>query len=218
MLNIFLDPAASAVYVPLAWSWLWPLLLTGIVIAVTSWLNLPVVERIMRYNPPGRMTAEQLERAMPMILSVQKVMVFVLPLFVALFTGLAAGLLQAACAVLDIRSTFRNNFALLSIGALFGALQQIASYFVIRLKGDSLQSLAELRPGFGLDLLLSDEAPGALRGLLAYFSIFNIWYIAMLTLTFVLLARITKGKAFAAMTPVWILGMILSVVGSLFSR
>ena len=218
MCNIFIDPGAAVKVVPAPWSWLWPLLAMSVVVGVTTWLNAPLVIRIMQINPPGNLTPGQVERALPIIEMTQKISAFAVPIFIGLMTALSAGILSAACAVMDIKSTYRNNFALLAQTSMFGALQILAGYFVLRLKGDSVRTLGELRPAFGLDMLLADDASNLLRGLLNYFSIFNIWYILILGLAFAYLTGTSKGKAYGATAPVWILGMIFSVVASLFQR
>jgi hypothetical protein len=218
MFNIFIDPRAAVKVVPVPWSWLWPLLAMSVVVCVTTWLNAPLVLRIMQTNPPGNMTPEQVERALPMIAMTQKISAFAVPIFIGLLTALSAGILSAACAVMDIKSTYRNNFALLAQTLMFGALQVLAGYFVLRLQGDSVQTLAALRPAFGFDLLLTDDASHLLRGVLNYFSIFNVWYILILGLAFAYLTGTSKGKAYGATAPVWILGMIFTVVATLFQR
>ena len=67
MLNIFIDPAAAVKQIRRKLSWLWPLLLFSTVTVVLQYLLIPTTIRIMQINPPGGVTAEQLERSMGMI-------------------------------------------------------------------------------------------------------------------------------------------------------
>jgi len=215
MFNIFIDPFSAAKFVAMEWSWVAPLVLNGLIIGITGWLNVPLVLRAMLRNPPRGMAAEQLEKALPTIALTQKIAAVASPIIVIAVLALFAGLMAAACVVLDVRAKYRDHFALLSNASLIGALQQVAGFVVVRLRSGEVQSLKELRPGFGLDLLLSGEANKLLSAILGYFSIFTVWYIVMLGLTFACLHGVSKGKAFGITAPVWVAGMVFAVIGSL---
>ncbi|HEU0139255.1 MAG TPA: YIP1 family protein [Bryobacteraceae bacterium] len=218
MFNIFLDPAGAAKNIRLSWSWVAPLVLSSIVIGICGYLLIPTTLRIMQMNPPPNMTAEQFEKARPIIEMSQKVSALASPVIIGVFTALFAGILTAACAVLDIRSRFRDHFSLLAHTGLIGALGYLCGFLVIRLRGDAVQSLLELRPGFGLDLFLGEHANKFVYGLLNFFSLFQLWNIVMLGLTFAFLTNVSKGRAFAATAPVWLLGLVLALVGVMFQR
>lgn len=218
MFNVFVDPHATACLIPYRWSWAPPLAFSSAVIAFTSWLNIPIALDVMRRNPPGNMSAEQLARALPMISLTQKIAALAGPVIMMAILAIFAALLSAASVLLNIRSRFRDNFSLLAHAGLIGILQQLAGFIVIRLRAGEIQTIQELRPSFGLDLLLGEGSSGLLRAVLSYFSIFTVWYIVMLGLTFASLTGISKGKAFGATAPVWILSMVLAVAGMFFSR
>jgi len=218
MFNVFVDPDATARLIPYGWSWIPPLALSSIVIAFTSWLNIPIALEVMQRNPPANMSTEQVARALPMISLTQKIAAAASPLIMTAILAIFAALLSAASVVLNIRSRYRDNFSLLAHAGLIGVLQQLAGFLVIRLKAGEIQSIQELRPSFGFDLLLAEGSNRLLQGVLSYFSIFTVWYIVMLALTFANLTGISKGKAFVATAPVWILSMALAVAGMFFSR
>jgi hypothetical protein len=128
-----------------------------------------------------------------------------------------AGLLAAACAVMDIKASFLSLFTLVAHCGLINSIQAIAQYLTLSMKRDEIQSLKQLVPHFGLDLLLSDAANKQLAAALGYFSIFQIWYLIVLALGLAFLAGIPKGKAFAAITPVWLVGLLMRVGTSFFA-
>lgn len=217
MFNIFLDPAATARRIPERLSWLPPLLLVGIGGALISWFTVPTVMRVMQMNPPGGMTAEQLQRSIGVIETTQRVMGLASPLLAAGFLALLAVILLGACSVLDIKTKFRDLFSLLAHGSLISFVGQLAGFVVLRIKGDEIQTMEELQPSFGLDLIFHEGLSKPLAAALKYFSIFTIWYIVMVALTLAALAACKKGRAFLAMTPVWFLPLIF-VVGLSFLR
>jgi hypothetical protein len=91
------------------------------------------------------------------------------------------------------------------------SLQTVAAYIVLRAKGDEITSTEQLTPPFGLDIFLQD-IHGALFALLNFFSIFEVWYLVVLTFALAHLAKTTKGKAFFAITPAWLLTLVFRVV------
>jgi hypothetical protein len=94
---------------------------------------------------------------------------------------------------------------------LIVALQSIATLIVLRVKGDEITTQEQLTPPFGLDIFLQN-IHGALLGLLNFFSIFEIWYLVVLTIGLAALAKTTKGKAFFAITLTWVVPLLIKVV------
>jgi hypothetical protein len=86
----------------------------------------------------------------------------------------------------------------------------------VRTKGDEIQSAEQLMAPFGADIFIQD-VHGALLGFLNFFSIFEIWYLVVLGLSLAYLTGSSKGKAFAAITPAWVIPLLLVVVRAKFS-
>ncbi len=218
MLNIFVDPAATVKRIPRSYSWLWPLLIVSVVMAAISLGLVPVTLRVMQENPPGGLSAEQLQRALPMIETSQKVLAWATPVVFGVLLAFQAAILLVSCVLTGIRARYRDLFSLLAHGALIGVLQSVAGYAVVRLKGDQIQTLEELQPGFGLDLLIGASISKPLMAALKYFSVFTIWYIIILGIALAALAGVTKKKAYLASAPVWLLSMLLAVALSFVRR
>jgi hypothetical protein len=211
MLNIFIDPAAAVVQVRRKLSWLWPLLIASVITVTLQYLLIPTTLRIMQLNPPGGLTAEQLERSMGVIQMTQKIGVFAAPLLMAGMLALGAAILLAACSLLGMPARFRDLFSLGCHCSLISMLQQIAGFVVVRMKGDEIQTLEELQPSFGLGLFIHDGISKPVMAVLNYFSIFTIWYIIILGLAVAYLTGSSKGKGFAASAPTWLLGLLFYV-------
>ena len=217
MLNIFIDPKEAVKGFDSKWAWVWPLLVVSVVAAVIGWLTIPFALQALQYEPPRGLTREQLQATMPRIQMISKIAVFAAPISTGVMTMLWAGLLAAACAVLDIKATFHKLFTLVAHCGLINAVQAVAMFVILSLKRDEIQSVQQLIPHFGLDLLLADGANKQLAALLGYFSIFQIWYLIILALGLAFMAGVPKGKAFAAITPVWLLGLLMRIGTSFFS-
>lgn len=212
MLNVFVDPAGAAKRIPAPLSWLWPVIALIIIYVVFGSLMLPyalalVDLRLSQQNA----SPEQVERAKNITHVVTQFSVALTPAIVIGIILLIAWLVTAMGSMAGLRAKFRDLFSLLAACSLIPALQYIATYIVIRAKGDEITSQEQLTPPFGLDIFFQN-VHGALLALLNYFSIFQIWYLIVLTIGLAYLGKSSKGKALFAITPAWLLPLVLRVV------
>jgi hypothetical protein len=219
MLNVFVDPKATAKRIPAPLSWLWPIITLIIIFVVTGYLELPYImnlidirinQQISQQNTP----VEQAERGRAIAHAIYQFYPLAIPVIVIVFILFIAWLVSAMASMAGLRTKFRDIFALLSACSLISALQAIATYVVLRAKGDEITSQDQLTPPFGLDIFLQN-IHGALLGLVNFFSIFEIWYLVVLTLALAYLGKSSKGKAFFAITPAWLLPLVIKVVQSM---
>ncbi len=132
-------------------------------------------------------------------------------MFVILFLLLFAWLVSVMGSVAGLRAKFRDVFSLMAACGLIQSLQTVASYIVLHAKGDEVTTAEQLTPAFGLDIFLQN-IHGALFALVNFFSIFEIWYLIVLTFALAYLAKSSKGKAFFAITPAWLLALVIRMV------
>jgi hypothetical protein len=220
MLNVFVDPKTTAKDVPAPLSWLWPLITLTIIYIVTGYLMLPYVmnlidvrinQQISQQNTP----VEQAERARTVAHAIYQFYPLAIPVIVVLFILFFGWLVSAMASMAGLRTKFRDVFSLMAACSLIPALQSIATYIVLRAKGDEITSQDQLTPPFGLDIFLQN-IHGGLLGLVNFFSIFQIWYLIVLTLALAYLGKSTKGKAFFAITPAWLLPLVIRVIQGMF--
>jgi len=220
MLNVFVDPKTTAKDVPAPLSWLWPLITLTIIYIVTGYLMLPYVmnlidvrinQQISQQNTP----VEQAERARTVAHAIYQFYPLAIPVIVVVFILFFGWLVSAMASMAGLRTKFRDVFSLMAACSLIPALQSIATYIVLRAKGDEITSQDQLTPPFGLDIFLQN-IHGGLLGLVNFFSIFQIWYLIVLTLALAYLGKSTKGKAFFAITPAWLLPLVIRVIQGMF--
>jgi hypothetical protein len=215
MFNAFVDPGGLAKAVKAKLFWLWPLILLSIIFSVVGYLMIPYalqlgeVRMAQQSIPP-----ERLENARNMTRMITQVFVYVVPVFLVLFTMLSAWLVGVTGSIVGVRAKFRDIFSLMMACSLIGALQYIATYIVLRTKGDEITSQEQMNPAFGLDIFI--PAHGVPLALLNFFSIFEIWSMVILALALASLAGSSKGKAFVAITPAWLIPLIFKIIGALF--
>jgi hypothetical protein len=220
MLNVFVDPKSTAKRVPAPLSWLWPIIVLSVIYVTFGYLMLPytlqVVDlRISQQMSQNNAPVEQLERAKNITHLISQFSVPATPLIIVGLVALFAWLVGAMGSIAGVRAKFRDIFSLMAACSLIPALQYIATYIVVHVKGDDITSQEQLQPPFGLDIFLQD-IHGALFGLVNYFSVFQIWYLIVLTIGLAYLAKTSKGKAFFAITPAWLLPLILRIVQGMF--
>ena len=215
MFNAFVDPGGLAKAAKAKLFWLWPLIVVSIIFIVFGYLMLPYTlqlgeVRMAQQNIPP----ERLENARNMTRIITQVIVYVVPVFIVLFTMLGAWLVSVTGSMVGLRAKFRDIFSIMMATSLVASLQYIATYIVLRTKGDEITSQEQMTPAFGLDIFI--PAHGVLLTLLNFFSIFQIWSLVILALALASLTGSTKGKAFAAITPAWLIPLIFRIIGSMF--
>lgn len=216
MFNVFVDPAGLARAVKAKLFWLWPLILTLIVFIVVGNLMLPYSTQLMDAKMAERgMPPEQLENAKNMAHKFAPIGTMVTPIFIVLFVMLSAWLVTVTGSVLGVRAKFRDVFCIAMATTLIGCLAYIATYIVVRSKGDEIVNAEQLTPAFGLDIFI--PAHGIPLAILNFFSIFEIWSLVIYGLALAALTGASKGKAFAAITPAWLLFLILRMVAAAFN-
>jgi hypothetical protein len=216
MLNAFIDPKATAKRVPAPFSWLWPVIILFIVYFAVGLLTAPYAISIADAQIAQRgLPAEQAENARRITHVVTQITPIATPLVIMLFMTLSAWLVAVTGSIAGLRAKFRNVFSLMAACSLIVALQSIAVIIVVRAKGDEITSQEQLTPPFGLDLFFPN-VHGALLAILNYFSIFQIWYLIVLTFGLAYLAKSSKGKAFFAITPAWLVPLFLRIVQAMF--
>jgi len=221
MLNVFIDPAATAKRIPAKLSWLWPLISISIIYTVVGYLLLPytisladtaIAERVAQQG----LRPEQIERAQSLAHTFSRVAVGFTPVFFIVVLLILAWLVNVMGSVTGARAKFRDVFSFMAACSLIPALQYIAAYVVVRAKGDEVRSVEQLTPPFGLDIFFQD-LHGVVHTLVNFFSIFEIWYLVVLTVGLAYLTRSSKGKAFAAITPAWIVPLLLRMIQAAFA-
>jgi hypothetical protein len=193
-------------------SWLWPVLVLIVTYGVVGVLTAPYAISIADAQLAQRgLPAEQVENARRITHIISQVTPVLTPVFIILFLLLFAWLAVVIGSMAGVRAKFRDMFSLMAACGLITALQSIATIVVLRAKGDEITSQEQLTPPFGLDIFLQN-VHGALLGLLNFFSIFEIWYLVVLTIGLAALAKTTKGKAFFAISLSWVVPLLIRVV------
>lgn len=215
MFNAFVDPAGLAKRVPAKLFWVGPLITVTIIFVVVGYLMAPFTAQLIDVQMAQRnIPPDQLERAKNMAHMIGNITVFAIPVFAILFLLLLSLLVNVAGSMVGMRTKFRDVFSIMAACSLIPALQYAATYVVLRSKGDEITSQEQMTPPFGLDIFIN--AHGPLFVFLNFFSIFEIWYLVIFALTLSYLTGASKGKAFAAITPAWLLPLLFRLLGSLF--
>lgn len=215
MFNAFVDPVGLARAAKAKLFWLWPFILVSIIFVVCGYLMLPYTLQLGDARLAQQtMPPEQLEKARSMTRIVTQIFVYVLPVFIVLFTMLGAWLTAVTGSIVGLKAKFRDIFSIMMACTLIGSLQYIATYIVLRSKGDEITSQEQMTPAFGLDIFV--PAHGVLLAILNFFSIFEIWSLVIMVLALASLAGSTKGKAFIAITPAWLIPLIFKMIGAAF--
>ena len=185
---------------------------------IVGYLVLPYAMQLVDVKMAERnMPPEQAEKAKSMTHAMAKYSAPVTPIFRIGIIALMALLIKALYAAMNVRPRFRDVFSLLAACSLIPLIEAIATYIVIRSKGDEITTAEQLAPPFGLDLFLPG-AKGVLFAIVHFFSIFEIWYLVVLVIGLAYLTHSSRSKAMLAITPAWLLPLLMAVIGGAFNR
>jgi hypothetical protein len=216
--SFFIDPRGAARRVFHRWFWIGPLIVFSIVSVTASYLMMPMVQHVLEVSPPpAGASPDQYQRGMDMAMTVQRISMYFSPVIVAVILSLQALVVFATCSVLSIDMKFRWVFNLVAGCSLIQVLASIASLAVLKGKGE-ISTMAELRPALGLDIFLPEGTNKYATAFLGYFSVFEIWWIVMMTLVFSAAFRVSKGKAFAAILPLIVVSILLRIGAAVFQK
>ena len=221
MFNSFVDPAGLAKSARAPLFWLWPLIIVSLVYIIVGYLMLPYTMQLVDVSISQRaasqgIPADRMETARTMAHTFSTVGIGVVPIFVIGVLALLAWLVTVTGSIVGLRAKFRDVFSVMAACSMISSLQYIATYIVVRAKGDEIQSPEQMMAPLGADIFIQN-VHGPLLALLNFFSIFEIWYLVILGLAIAYLTGSSKGKAFAAITPAWVIPLLLVIVRAKFT-
>ena len=216
--SFYIDPQGAARRVFHKWFWVGPLVVFSIISVIASYLMLPIVQHVLEVAPiPEGTPPENYQRVMDLALTMQRVSMYFAPVIAAAIMALQTLVIYASCSILTVEAKFRWLFNLVAGCSLIQILGAIASLVILKSKGE-VSTTAELRPALGLDIFLPEGTNKYATAFLGYFTIFEIWWIVMMVLTFSAAFRVSKGKAFAAVLPLVVLSILFRMGAAAFQR
>lgn len=216
--DFLIDPGGAARRLPRKFFWLAPLIIVSAIMLTAGILNAPLVQQAMANQPPpANVSPENFQNQMRIGMMIQKVAMYFTPLLMMIFAAVTALIVMASCVIIDLKPKFIEMFNLMMGLSIISALQVIATSVVLHMKGEP-SGMADLQPAIGLDIFAPTGTSKMLVALLGYLNVFQIWQIVMAILIFAAAYRVSKSKAAIAVVPLFALGLILRLVGALFSR
>jgi hypothetical protein len=213
--SFLIDPESAAKRVRSKWFWIAPVVLAIIVGALVFNYVTPYALHAASVSPvPDGVTPEQFSKGVEMQMKFGAYFVPVITLVIYL---VEAGLLLAMSAFMGVPARFGQLFNLAAGCGIIMSLAGIASAAILHFKGE-VSSMAELRPAMGLDIFLPEGTNKYLMAAGSSFSIFQIWWVVMMVLIFAAAFRVSKAKSFTAVFPLWILGLVFSLLGAVFQK
>ncbi len=216
--SFFIDPPGAAQRIFRKWFWLGPLILISIVSTIAIYMRMPFIQHVMEVAPPSAsLSPEQLQKNIGIAMTVQRISMYLTPVLTGVFMAVQALILLGMCSVLTVNAKFRSLFNLVAGCSLIQMLAAIASLVILKAKGEA-STMAALSPPLGLDIFLSEGANKYLTAFVGFFSLFEIWWAVMMVLILSAAFRINKGKAFAIVLPLLLLGLVFRLAGAVFQQ
>jgi hypothetical protein len=198
--------------------WWHAFLLVSVLQILSQALVMPGAVAVLENNPPPELTAEQVENQIEMTRKFGAVGLLAIPLTVAAFTAVAAGLMLLLSKIVSDRGTFRRMFSLFLYTGYVGVLGQLLGGLVVRARGfEDIMSRQDLSVVFGLPLLVGDVESAPLSALLDMTGIFGIWGLVLLVLGLSTILGISRRQGFYLLVPLILIEYALRLVGGLLT-
>lgn len=209
MFNFLIDPKAAATRLFTKWFWICPLAVLMAVSLAGSLIVTPIVQRVLETQPvPPGANPETYQAQIAMGMKIQRVFGIALPI---VMLALQALVVWGMASVVAIEARFRQMLNLVAGCSLIQALAGIAGVIILRAKGD-ITTMAELRPALGLDIFLPEGTNKIVMAVAGCFSIFELWWIAMMVLVLSAAYRVGKAKAFTVVAPMVLISLAFRIV------
>ena len=130
------------------------------------------------------------------------------PIGLAIGLLIGAGILWIFVSMFGGEGSFRHLLSVVTYVGITGILLGIASLAVLMLGGGRVETMADLRPGFGLDLL-APEATGFVKMLLWSVNPFTLWGLVLTGLGIAGTHNASKGAAFTIATIAFVINALI---------
>lgn len=130
------------------------------------------------------------------------------PIGLAIGLLIGAGILWMLVSVLGGEGSFRRLLSVVTYVGITGILLGIASLAVLMLGGGRVETVADLRPGFGLDLLAPDST-GFTKMLLWSVNPFTLWGLVLTGFGVAGTHSTSKGTAFTIATIAFVINALI---------
>lgn len=131
------------------------------------------------------------------------------PIGLAIGLLIGAGILWVLVSVLAGEGSFKHLLSVVTYVGMTTVLLTVASVAVLKLGGGRVETMADLRPGFGLDLL-APEAKGFTKMLLWSVNPFTLWGLVLTGFGIAGTHNATKGSAFTIATIAFLINALIA--------
>jgi hypothetical protein len=211
LFNVLYDPAAVFARVkekPRFWG---PFLGLAVLQILIAFLMLPYTRAAMQAMSQAQAAAGA---AAPDTSRFAIVGVVMAPIGLAIGLLLSAAVLWILASVLAGEASFKHLLSVATYVGITGVLMGFATVAVLMLSSVRIQTMADLRAGFGLDLLAPD-AKGFLKTLLWMVNPFTLWGMVLTGFGVAGTHNTTKGTAFTIAGISFVIGAVLAAALSM---
>ncbi len=180
-----------------------PLLIIAALITAGAVTAMPFQQRVIEVSVPAGTQLPGWVTILPVVIA---------PVFTLIMALVSGGLLYFAATTMGGEVNFRQAMTATVFSMAVGVLQLVAQLTVMRIRGlDSIHSARDAQVALGLDLLLPpDMQLGKFaEGVIAGIGPFELWSMALMAIGLTVLARMSKGKAWASAIACFVVLLLL---------
>ncbi|MBM3762922.1 MAG: hypothetical protein FJW36_22065 [Acidobacteria bacterium] len=212
LVDALIDPKSAAKPLGEERSWVVAAAIGGALTFYLAHEMMPFTLQALRSSIPNGTESRQVEEMIASFYRYQRIGAAISPLLLVGKWLVIACIVYVGCVLSDVRANLKNLFAIVSHCGFIPICQDLLTLAVLRLRGESIESSADLVVRFGPDLFIRPEGK-LLLGALSFLNLFHVWYYISLALLISFMESAPKRRGFLAVAPLAILHFLF-VVGS----
>lgn len=224
-INAFFSRAAwifhspGRVFADIGWgavSWWQPFIWFSLINMVVAYLSMPITLAVTRLNP-NNLPQETLQNTLEKMEQFGLVGVMATPVILLIVSLIVSMIGYILVSIMSTESSFKKFFTLFMYSAIVSSLTGFLSVMIVRFfRGvETIRSAADGSISFGLGFLAPPDSR-FLEAVFKSFDLFSIWSLVLIAMGLMYIFKMTRNQAIICVIPLWLIGVVMLVIGSMF--
>lgn len=215
--SVIFSPAETMLKVKERPRWQLPFTILCVLVIIHAWLQDPILQQLMQYG--AEVTSKQEEQLQVFNAVFKYLMIIVAPIILLITLFLSSGFIYLAIIFSTSEAKFRDIFSAITVIHIIKIIEQYISVMIVYIKGiNTVTSQLDL-PSFGFNVFFNMETIGKLPYIiLSKITIFEVWYITLLTISISILFNFSKLKSTTISVTFWLFSSTIAIIMDMLSH
>lgn len=198
-------------------SWWQPFVWFAVINMVVAYLSIPISLVVTRLNP-NNLPPETLQDTVEKIEQFGLVGVVLTPVMILIMALIVSMIGYILVSIMSAESNYKKFFTLFLYSSIVASLTSFLSVIIVRFfRGvETIRTAADGSISFGLGFLAPPDNR-FLEAIFKSFDLFSMWSLVLIAMGLVYVFKMTRNQAIICVIPLWLIGVVMLVIGSLFN-